>query len=264
MEQFNLTGDTAAVLLSGNGQECDISNSIVVDTNPGENPIYEHIADRRPNIAVCRKRLDVCDIEVRHGGQTICIERKTWSDLAASICDGRFHEQKVRMVPADGVMYAYVIEGEIASWDGSLRNMSHRSLWGALVKTALRDNFVVFHAATPRDIAELCIYLFEQLRDGGFAPKTAGHCVAGVQKRKRDNLNDAVSILRAMLVNIPGMSATRADKVLAAFPDVPSLCAAEQSRLAAVDCGDRRLGPKLASQLKSVFGTASEKRNDYT
>lgn len=47
----------------------------------------------------------------------LVVERKTWSDLSSSICDGRWAEQKRRLVETVGSeRAAYVIEGEAKVW----------------------------------------------------------------------------------------------------------------------------------------------------
>ena len=45
---------------------------------------------------VGRQRLDIGDVCLRTEGSTLLIERKTWDDWAASICDGRYKNQKSR------------------------------------------------------------------------------------------------------------------------------------------------------------------------
>lgn len=227
----------------------------MVDTNSGEDAVYHHIMTHRPDSTCTRHRLDVGDVEISCGGTKVCIERKTWTDLAASICDGRFKEQKTRMVASEGkVVYLYVIEAErIPSWDDSHRGMFCRAMWGAIVKTSLRDGFQVLHTASTKDTASLCIYIADQLNIGAFVPNASKAAIAGVQKRKRDNLTDPRLILRAMLATVPGMSVGRADQVLGTFPNVRALCAAKVTCLANLECGDRRLGPKMAAKLKEIF-----------
>lgn len=226
---------------------------ILVDTNPAEDVVAATLASRH-DVPTRRKRLDVGDVHVEGGATTFVIERKRWSDLAASICDGRFHEQKARMknkeedADAPVVQWVYVIEGALAGWQGSHRGMAHKCMWAAVVKTALRDGVPVMHTASAEDTASLCAYLHEM--DGARRATVVG---VGTYKRKRDNLREPGHVLRAMLVNVPGISVAKADYVLAAYPTVAALCAASAAELAAVGCGGRALGPKMAQALKAVF-----------
>lgn len=239
---------------------------ITVDTNAGEDAVHAALVAHGA-WEVRRERLDVGDVFV-HGEADaaapttaapttgICVERKTWADFAASIVDGRLTEQKSRMVEP-GVRYVYAIEDpEVAPWEGFYRGgaMRNKCLWGALVKLQLRDGCSVVHTRSPADTAALVAYLAQQLREDGFAPKASAGVVSGLsQKRKRDNLTDPAAVLRAMLTVVPGMSAAKADGVLAAFPTTTQLVAADAEALAALPCGSRKLGPKLARAIKGVF-----------
>ena len=70
-----------------------IACEIVVDTNSGEDDAFEALKEAEPD-AVRRERLDVGDIVLRAGGSTVIIERKATADLASSLSDHRYHEQK--------------------------------------------------------------------------------------------------------------------------------------------------------------------------
>lgn len=222
---------------------------ITVDTNAGEDAVFAAV---QAGAAGCeRQRLDVGDVLIRTVGGDISLERKTWADLCASIADGRLAEQKSRMVDPS-VRYVYAIEGaDVAPWDGFHRGMRQKCMWGALVKMQLRDGVSVFFTRSPEDTAALVLYLAQQ-GEGGFEPKAPG-VVSGVQKRKRDNLADPAAVLRGMLTVIPGMSAAKADAALRSFPTVALLVAADAAELAAVECGSRKLGPKMAQAIKAVF-----------
>ena len=218
---------------------------VTVDTNAAEDSLAEALAAL--GVPVTRARLDVGDVLVAASGTLVCVERKTWADLAASICDGRFREQKSRMVEPD-TTYCYVIEGgDLPGWDEFYRGMSYKALWGALMTTALRDGVPVFHARTTQDIAALLAYVLGKAQEGGFAAKGGPATLPGVAKRKRDNLAEPAAILRAMLCTIPGMSVAKADALMAQWPTLGELQGADARALAAVTCGSRKLGPKLAA-----------------
>ena len=72
------------------------------------------LLERFPNIQP--KNLTLGDITIEKDGKEIIIlERKTVSDLASSICDGRYKEQSFRMnehpTPNHNIMY--IIEGSL-------------------------------------------------------------------------------------------------------------------------------------------------------
>lgn len=232
---------------------------IRVDTNPGETKVFECLRASLGDDQVARQRLDVGDIAIQTNDMSIILERKRWADLEASILDGRFKEQKDRFLPADGVRYAYIIEGQLEGWDGKARALPRRNLWAALVKTCLRDSILIFHTKTEKDTASLVEYVARQLRDGGLQVSDSLGVARGTAKtkRKRDNLNDPRQVFESMLCVIPGMSLTKASSVADVYPNVASLMTASQKCLSDVPVGNRRLGPKMAEAIRGVFAARS-------
>lgn len=224
---------------------------ICVDTNSAEDGVFTALQSM--NVPSERRRLDVGDITVSNESRTLVLERKQWSDLAASICDGRFKEQKSRMVSTENTLYMYVVEGSLGSWDGSCRGMKHTCMWAALTKTCLRDGIPVFHTLKDTDTASLCAYLYTQLSSNGFQALANGVVSGSASKRKRDNLESPTDALRAMLCVLPGVSRAKADVLVDRWPHVALLSYASESDIAHLKCGERNLGPALAKRIRSVF-----------
>lgn len=81
------------------------------------------------------KQLDIGDIHICHPteGHPMCvIERKSMSDLEASIIDGRYREQKGRLA-SSGIPVVYIIE------NGSVRKHKEAIVKGAILNTQVRD-----------------------------------------------------------------------------------------------------------------------------
>ena len=81
------------------------------------------------------------DFIIKHGDDTILIiERKTMSDLVSSINDGRYKEQKIRLLsnyPKGKIIYFF--EGTLTS--GFKNNEKINNIInGALINTTFRDN----------------------------------------------------------------------------------------------------------------------------
>jgi ERCC4-type nuclease len=74
--------------------------TIAVDTNAGEAGLHAALVQRFGESTVERRRLDVGDVVLTGGdsGAVVLIERKTWADLAKSLTDGRYAEQKARLL----------------------------------------------------------------------------------------------------------------------------------------------------------------------
>ena len=227
---------------------------IHVDTNSAEDFLDSEL--RALGLPVVRQRLDVGDIQLSFEDVQLVIERKTWADLAASICDSRWHEQKSRMLTEEGdevevkTRYAYLIEGQIIDWERSSGSrMQAKSLWAALLKTQMRDKMYVFHSVSKASSVATVAYIFEQLCSGGFCPRP-GAAVAGVtSKRKRDNIDTPARACVAMLCVVPGISKAKAEDVVAAYPSMAALMLARESDLSHIVSNKRRLGPVLARRI---------------
>ena len=77
--------------------------TVRVDTNVGETPLFDALQARLGADLVARERLDVGDVVLSAGGDTLLVERKTWVDLASSLTDGRYAEQKARLLRCAGM-----------------------------------------------------------------------------------------------------------------------------------------------------------------
>lgn len=271
------------------------SISIVVDTNAAEDAVFDHLVavarEKRvhPSIAsklrIERKRLDVGDVLVESKSESnaatssdappsmlirsIVCERKTWEDLRGSMLDGRFHEQKQRMLHGTdddvanvcrSTKHMYIIESlEVPSFcqDDDAPpppGVQNKCLWAALLRTQLRDGVHVHFTRTARDIADTAIYLALQV-----AHNTLEFCMpveiapTVVAKRKRGNFETHEQILVGMLQVIPGVSYARANAIVKSYDSVNALSNVDETELAAIPCGTRKLGRKLAHDIKRVF-----------
>ena len=96
---------------------------IVVDTNAGETALYSALVQRFGAEQVERRRLDVGDVMLTSGasGDVLLVERKTWPDLAKSLSDGRYAEQKARLLSA---VFAGAEEASDEDADGPARMLA--------------------------------------------------------------------------------------------------------------------------------------------
>lgn len=229
--------------------------TIYIDSNANEDKLAQHLLDTQTPVVRCRQ--DVGDVRIVYNDEALILERKTWSDLRASICDGRWKEQKERLMRSDDeatlCMPCYVIEGPLLRWEGNGR-LPNKNLLMALAKTQVRDNIHVFHTVDSADTAKLVNYLASQLEQGGFSQTQNEQCAGGTcRKRKRDNYDDPQYLFAAMLTIVPGMSRQKANCVVARFPTPYCLSLAHREDLIQIVCKDRRLGPKLADRLRCLF-----------
>merc|ERR1711935_248026 len=91
------------------------------------------------------KNLDIGDLIIEVNNKPlILIERKTISDLASSISDGRLREQKHRISLSDfnASQIIYLIEGNIEQT--LYGGINKKSIQGSIINTLVRDNYKVY------------------------------------------------------------------------------------------------------------------------
>ncbi len=103
------------------------------------------------------KMLELGDIIIQtEDGTILCImERKTWDDLYASIKDGRYQNQKKRLMETyDHKKIVYLIEGSGEFHEGS--DPQKKILLSCFYNMTFRDNLKIIRTATLSDTVE-CI-----------------------------------------------------------------------------------------------------------
>ena len=230
--------------------------AVIVDTNAAETELFDllragmGVHPLLKHSTIQRERLDVGDVRIVSGSATFVVERKASSqDFVAGFQDGRYHEQKSRMLHAgedEGRINAYVVESaHTAPWSNDFvprTGVRFSQFYAALIKCQLRDKIQVFQTANVHSTAHLLLYVAAQLSSGGLAPKPL-HLEAGarrVAERKRQCSSE--QLLAHMLRAVPGMSAARAARVAEHFGSMTALCAASEEEIADVRVGGRRLG----------------------
>ena len=115
------------------------------------------------NLVIENKSLDVGDFIFKYNDDVILvIERKTISDLYSSIQDGRYREQKFRMMQNyDKSKLVYLIEGEIHN-NSNFKN--YKSIVnGALINAIFRDEIKVIRTIGLKETYEILLLLAKKI-----------------------------------------------------------------------------------------------------
>lgn len=207
----------------GGGGPTQTTTRVRVDHR--ERALLAHLSE----VEVCA--LPLGDVEIRGGdGRTILIERKTLADLAASVRDGRWVEQRARAsLAADAAPMLLVLETEGAwAWDERLRSPSGilpASLQGAVLAAAvLSSGGPVVFTRDPPDTAALVRRLARLAgrpvsdRQTSLRGYEAAACQAACAgPPKRGALLTPRLCLRQQLCMVPGVSARLAGALVDAF-----------------------------------------------
>jgi ERCC4-type nuclease len=208
------------------------------------------------------EQLPLGDIIISDGtNDLLIIERKTLSDLAASIKDGRYEEQSYRLKNLwhHNHNIIYLIEGDFARFNSFKDRIDKQTLYSALVSINYYKGFSVWRSSSVEETALIVCNMAYKIKkemekgrtpfysntliqntttsleidtnltttgDAAIAadvsvPTEKDYCTV-VKKVKKDNIT-IENIGEIMLCQIPGISSSSALAILAQFKTMPNL-----------------------------------------
>jgi len=198
------------------------------------------------------KQLPVGDIWI---GDLI-IERKSIRDLEASILDGRYREQRGRILAycqENKTQPMYILEGGLHSHTGRLQT-------SAIMKFI---NRLIFHYQIPvtqtgsvKETAELLKTIIEQQQEKpeSLQRKTDLVKVAdGLHIQKKVNAQDHTQFAIACLSQCPGISVKMAEVLISSFVSLKGVMDAPVKDIENVKMGARKIGPVVAKRLHGLL-----------
>jgi len=219
-------------------------------------------SDNTVDLAIETKNLELGDVHIigRRGsigesGEsgnnefTLLFERKAGNDLAASIKDGRYAEQKARILGAlPPHACTYILEGLTGAGTGG--GMSQSTLDGAIIHTMYRDRMHVVHT---EDVAETATFIKTVALKCVAHPQyfSAVNCNSDYvstlkpKTKKKDNIDKATCYL-LQLCQIPGISHTIAKEIAEAYPTYFGLVSAINA------CADAKAQVTLLKRIKMI------------
>ena len=196
---------------------------------------------------VISKNLDIADIVIKNRDETECIyiERKTIADLSASIKDGRYREQSLRLTSLGSHHHniLYLVEGKMpesletppTGFAGSVLNKA--SLYTAMANILLYKGFSLVRTQSANDTAEYIMILARKLNSSK-KPLFYRNHIQGeqidleikelptyssvIKQKKKDNITTD-NIGAIMLSQIPGVSYVTSELVMIKYNDIPTL-----------------------------------------
>lgn len=167
-------------------------------------------------VEVCRLKLGDYETDGR------CVfERKTMTDLAASLADGRLFAQAHRLANS-GALTALVLEGRGS--DLAQSRMRREALLGAMVSLTLVFALPVLRSHDPEETARILVYAAGQLR----RHETNVSLFRG--NRPRTKRRTQLRILQSL----PGIGPVRAQRLMDHFGSVEAVMTASEGQLQAV------------------------------
>ena len=176
--------------------------TILIDNR--EIKLYDEIISRdleTYEINIEKKQLELGDILIYNEHIKILFERKTKSDIISSIKDGRYHEQKSRLLSLEDTKVLYIFEnGYILQQEPMLE--------GAIINTIFRDNMSILFTKNLEDTATLlltiCIRMCKKPEIFIFKPVDYSMTIK-MKTKKIDNIDNKTCFI-LQLSQIPSIS----------------------------------------------------------
>lgn len=213
-----------------------MSVTLTIDTREHDLILY----CKEKSISFETSSLDVGDImltkKLKDTFETLVFERKTITDLVASIKDGRYREQKQRLKSTfpfhrityiiEGSMKDIINEKEKSEKSETIHGISSKAIVSCLLSSRYRDGFQVIHteniSQTMWYIEELCerFHTDDKLI---FDPEHGSYTASvKVKSKKSENVTPEVAY-QMQLSQIPGLSMRIASDISSIYPSFREL-----------------------------------------
>jgi len=223
--------------------------------------------------------LSLGDIILEHNDSEVIIERKTVTDLASSIRDGRLREQKIRLIHN----YAkkniiYVIEGDITQNNNSMyfNKINKYTIYSSIINMLVRDNIHLFMTSNVHHTIEFIEMIMKKMKKGTlkvvksnqphqltqYAQQVSTRHISSIKLNKQANLTRDL-VYASQLACIPGISSNIAHSIMNIYPTMKVLIntlhtISEEERIELLRNikteKSRRIGIKIAQNInKYIF-----------
>ena len=193
--------------------------------------------------------------EIQKGG--IIAERKTIRDLEASILDGRYKEQRQRLLAhcsATGAQPLYILEGSYFTTTGRL---APKALMKIVARLQYKHKIPVIHVNSTAETSQLVEALHEYFMDDPTnfqAEDGVMRAVDGIHVQKKTNASDPKHFATASLAQCPGISVKMADTIVSHFSSWDAIMKATQDDIQGiVQANGRKIGPAAAKKVYDLL-----------
>jgi len=218
------------------------------------------------NIEYNIKTLDIGDIIIKDEGDNVIyiIERKTTDDLACSIMDGRYKEQKQRLLSnysPDNIIY--IVEGDNKLYS---KKVPYKTIMSSILSMNLRDKINVLRTKTLEETYINILLIVDKLiskkiiihknilniKNNTINNTTSNMVDNLIKVKKKDNMNENIYFL-TILSQIPGCSITTAKKIQEEASSIINLYELYKNDnmdiIKNIKVGKKKIGEKLTNRI---------------
>lgn len=183
-----------------------------------------HVSSLPEGVSYSVDSLNVGDIHIGYGDDTYIFERKTLADLSQSVKDGRWHEQKQRMLSmTTSSRLCYIIEGCFDFVTNiSFNGLTNDAFIGCIMNTLFRDNIKIVQTKHIGDTIHFVERLLKRISknpetyytgdEKDVVPGSQSYVPNVVKVKKKDNIDEEMCFLM-QLCCIPSISYKTAERL---------------------------------------------------
>ena len=182
------------------------------------------------------ENLDIGDYIFKYKDKiALVIERKSIEDFASSIKDGRYREQKSRLLnnfSKNNILF--LVEGDLMINNKSFNfnKVDKYTIYSSLINLYIRDNFNVFISYSKEHTIDFLENVANKIKKQGdklidnfdlnLKENHDTSLLNTINSKKNKNISPNL-VYKSQLCNIPNISCTFADVIIEKYPNMPTL-----------------------------------------
>ena len=230
--------------------------SIIVDNR--EHNIIGELA----KLGICHsiEQLDIGDFHIKINNKIVAIwERKTYSDLASSIKDSRYLEQKHRLLASDVPIKGYILEGSYPNIHAKFQGLHEGTIDSIVMGLTVRDGFKLLYSTGLEHTAKILAKMLNKFPEYDKQINVDDQYRSVVVKSristiKKENYTPEMCYI-SQIAQIPQMSYLSASAIVKHYSNMKTLLSLLETpsgitELSKIMINNKRLGQIAANRVK--------------
>jgi ERCC4-type nuclease len=194
------------------------------------------------------------DEKMMEGG--LIIERKSIRDFEASFLDGRYREQRGRILSfcqEHKTQPMYILEG---AWSSATGRLQKKAILKLITRLTLHYQIPVLQTESIQETSELIQTLVEQWKENPTSLQRTSELVKvsdGIHIQKKVNAGDHQQFGISCLAQCPGVSVKMAEMLITTFGSLKAVINVSIKDLEMIKVGNRKIGPVVSKRLHELL-----------
>jgi len=194
------------------------------------------------------------DEKMMEGG--LIIERKSIRDFEASFLDGRYREQRGRILSfcqEHKTQPMYILEG---AWSSATGRLQKKAILKLITRLTLHYQIPVLQTESIQETSELIQTLVEQWKEDPTSLQRTSELVKvsdGIHIQKKVNAGDHQQFGISCLAQCPGVSVKMAEMLITTFGSLKAVINVSIKDLEMIKVGNRKIGPVVSKRLHELL-----------